>query len=97
MKRFQVSNSARDALDEIWFYIEQDNTAIADKFIHPIVSRFPILATMPQMGRPRKELAPELRSFAVGNHIILYRAIEKGVEIVRVLPGARELPPTFEI
>jgi toxin ParE1/3/4 len=49
------------------------------------------------MGRPRKELAPELRSFAVGNHIILYRAIEKGVEIVRVLPGARELPPTFEI
>ena len=54
-----------------------------------------MLAEMPESGRQREKLAPELRSFAVGNYVIFYRPIENGVEIVRVLHGARDLPPVF--
>ncbi len=48
------------------------------------------------MGRPRDELAEGLRSFSVGRYVMFYRAIPEGVEIVRVLHGARDLGPIFQ-
>jgi toxin ParE1/3/4 len=96
MKQFRVSPAARTDLDEIWFYIAQDNVDAADKFIHAIVSRFPKLAAMPQLGRRREELSPRLRSFPVGRYVLFYRQVESGIEIARVLHGARDFPPLFE-
>jgi toxin ParE1/3/4 len=83
-------------LDEIWYYIAKDDLDAADRFIRAIVSRFAGLASMPNMGTQREELSPGLRSFPLRNYIIFYRPMEKGVEIVRVLHGARNLPPLFE-
>jgi len=60
------------------------------------VSRFPKLAAMPEMGRRREELAMHLRSFPVGRYIIFYRSMQEGIEIVRVLHGARDLPPLID-
>jgi toxin ParE1/3/4 len=96
MKQFRVSDVAHPDLDEIWFYIAQDNLDAADKFIQAIVSRFPKLAAMPLIGRQRKELSPRLRSFSVARYVIFYRPIENGIEIVRVLHGARDFPPLFD-
>jgi toxin ParE1/3/4 len=56
MNHYRVADSAKSDLEEIWFYIAQDNPNVADKFIRAIVSRFPRLASMPGLGRPRKEL-----------------------------------------
>jgi toxin ParE1/3/4 len=96
MNQFSVSDTARADLDEIWFYIAQDNPAAADEFILAILTRFSHLAAMPGIGRQREELTPGLRSFPVGNHVIFYRPLESGVEIARVLHGARDFPPLFE-
>jgi len=96
MNQYRVSDAARSDLDEIWIYIAQDNPDAADKFIHALVSRFPMLASMPEMGCQREELAARLRSFPVGNYVIFYRPMENGVEITRVLHGARDYPPLFE-
>ena len=96
MNQYRVSDAARSDLDEIWFYIAQDDSDAADKFIRAIVSRFPKLAAMPQLGRQREELLPRLRSFPVGRYIIFYRPMKNRIEIVRVLHGARDLPPLFE-
>ena len=96
MNRFRVSPEARADLDEIWLYIAPDNLEAADKYIRAIVSRFPMLASMPLLGRERGELSPSLRSFPVGRHVIFYRPMDNGVEIARVLDGARDLPPLFE-
>jgi toxin ParE1/3/4 len=96
MKHFRVSDVARSDLDEIWLYIARDNLEVADKFIHAIVSRFPKLPAMPLIGRQREELLPRLRSFPVSCYVIFYRPIENGVEIVRVLHGARDFPPLFD-
>jgi toxin ParE1/3/4 len=93
MKPFRVSSAARADLDEIWFYIAQDNVEMADHFILALVSRFPKLAETPQLGRQRKELSPRLCSFPFGHYVIFYRPLEKGVEIARVLQGARDFPP----
>jgi toxin ParE1/3/4 len=96
MNQYRVSDAARSDLDEIWFYIALDNVDAADRFLRAIVSRFPRLASMPEMGRQREELATRLRSFPVGNYLIFYRPMENGVEIARVLHGARDFPPLFE-
>jgi toxin ParE1/3/4 len=93
MKPFRVSSAARSDLDEIWFYIAQDNVEMADRFIRALVSRFPKLAETPQLGRPRKELSPHLRSFPFGHYVIFYRPMENGIEIARILHGARDFPP----
>jgi toxin ParE1/3/4 len=43
------------------------------------------------MGRSRPELATDLRSFPVGHYVIFDVPLPKGVEIVRVLHGSRDI------
>jgi toxin ParE1/3/4 len=54
-----------------------------------------LIAVTPHIGRARDDLTPELRSFAVGNYVILYRVREDGIEVVRVLHAARDIPEFF--
>jgi toxin ParE1/3/4 len=82
-------------LAEIWDYIADDSEGRADAFIDPVDRKVRSLARRPHMGRAREELAEGLRSFPVGRYIIFYRAVPKGIEIVRVLHGARDLPTIF--
>ena len=42
------------------------------------------------MGVARPEIRPEMRLFVMGSNLIAYREIAGGVEIVRVLHGARQ-------
>ena len=95
MNQYRVSDEASADLEEIWIFIAQDDPDAADRFIRTIVSRFPKLASMPQMGRQRNDLASRLRSFPVGGYIIFYRPMDDGIAVVRVLHGARDFPPLF--
>ena len=96
MNQYRVSPEARADLDEVWLYIAHDNPDAADNYIRAIVSRLPVLASMPLTGRERPELSPGLRSFVVGHHVIFYRLFDGGIEVARVVDGARDLPPLFE-
>ena len=96
MIQYRVSDAARIDLEEIWLFIAQDNPDAADRFIQIIVSRFASLASMPYVGRQRKDLGAQLRSLPVKSYVVFYRLKEDGVEIVRVLHGARDFPPLFE-
>lgn len=57
---------------------------------------FLLLAQNPEMGRTRDELKEDLRSFAVGNYIIFYQSLQEGIQVVRVLHGAMDIPEIFE-
>ncbi len=54
------------------------------------------MAQMPGLGRKRSDLAPDLRGFPIGNYIIFYRAVPEGIQVNRVLHGARDLPEMFD-
>jgi toxin ParE1/3/4 len=95
MSQFRVSAEAEADLSDIWSYIAEDSPTAAQGVISQIVGEFATLAAFPQMGRRRDELAPALRSFPVKTYVIYYRPIEDGVEIIRVLHGARDIPPLF--
>jgi toxin ParE1/3/4 len=86
---------AETDLDDIWCYIAQDNPDNADRFLDEIEERCQSLAQFPRMGVRREELAHDLRSLAVGNYLIFYLPIDDGIEVVRVLPGMRDIDAIF--
>lgn len=90
MSRVVHSPGSRADLNEIWDYIAADNVPAADRLAGKFDDAFALLADHPRIGRIRDEIGPEIRSFAVGNYVILYRAITDGVDIVRVVHGARD-------
>lgn len=49
------------------------------------------LADFPLLGVARDDLSPGLRSLQVGQHVILYRADERNVVIIRVLHKRMDL------
>ena len=74
---------------EIWDYIADDSLAAADRWVDRLDEQFRVLATQPMMGRARDELAPGVRSFLFGRYVIFYVPLDNGIDVVRVLHGAR--------
>jgi len=96
MPSVRRTGAAHRDLVAIALTIAKDNPSAADKWLDAIDSRCKLLAQMPGLGRLRPDLAPALRSFAVGTHIIFYREAHEGIIVIRVLHGARDLPTLFE-
>ena len=82
-------------LEEIWWYIAQDNPDAADKMLDRIEERCTAVAQFPMMGASREELLPALRSVTIGNYVIFYLPRQDGIEVVRVLPGMRDIEALF--
>ncbi len=96
MKQLRVSVEAKGDLADIWWYIAQDNESAADAIITKIMEKFDELLVTPGIGRARTELAPSLRSIAVGKYLIFYRSTIEGIEIVPIIHGARDIQSLFE-
>lgn len=71
-------------IEAIALYISEDSPSAALRWYDEMFKHCQRLAEM-----PGPEVRAELRTFPVGNYLILYRQIEDGAEIVRVVHGAR--------
>lgn len=90
----RVAPQAEAELDSLWYYVakESGSIEIADRLIDSITERFLLLSRNPRLGRRRdEELRPGLRSFPVGEYIILYRIEAEDVLILHVVRGSRNL------
>ncbi len=95
----RVAPNVETELDDIWYYIakESGNVEIADRLIDSITVRFFLLARHPNVGRRRDEdLRPGLRSFPVGEYVIIYRVEGEDVMILHVTHGGRDLQALFD-
>ncbi|MDZ7956397.1 MAG: type II toxin-antitoxin system RelE/ParE family toxin [Aulosira sp. DedQUE10] len=92
MGRFIRTAKAEEDLIEIWIYIATDNPTAADRLLGEIDTKCQMLADNPELGQARPDIALGLRYFPVGRYLILYRNISEGIEVVRVVHGARHLP-----
>ncbi len=81
---------------EIWDYIAADSLAAADRWIDHLDEQFRVLATQPMMGRARDELAPRVRSFPFGRYVVFYVPLDDGIDVVRVLHGARDIDAVLD-
>ena len=75
--------------EAIALYIAEDSPSSALRWYHEMLAHCQRIAEMPGMGVARPEVRADLRTFPVGNYLVLYRQIEGGAGIVRVVHGAR--------
>jgi toxin ParE1/3/4 len=95
MPRILRTPAAEADMWEILLHVARDSEDAAFRLIDSIDERFELLARFPGAGPERPELAPELRSFPVGNYLILYKPLDDGIEVMRVVHGARNLRRLF--
>ena len=80
---------------EIWDYIADDSLTAADRWVDHLDEQFRVLATQPMMGRARDELALGVRSCPFGRYVVFYVPLDDGIDVVRVLHGARDIDAVF--
>ena len=95
MPLVQRTAQADEDLIDLWVYIAQDNPDAADHLLDEFENKFALLAGQPRLGAARSDIAPGLRHFPAGNYLILYRETDDGIEVVRVVHGARRLSNLF--
>jgi toxin ParE1/3/4 len=95
-----MSHAAAD-LVEIAAYIAEDNPEAAERFLDAAEAAFAVIASMPSLGRTfrfQSAVAQGMRVWRVEGferYLIVYRAVESHIEIVRVLHGSRDIGGLF--
>ena len=87
---YRLRPQAEMDIEAIALYIAESNTPAALRWYEDIYRCCRRIGEMPSIGVARPEVRPELRSWSVGNYLILYRETDDGAEIVRVVHGARQ-------
>lgn len=85
-----------------YYLLEVGSPDSAERFVSAIEKTLHLLVKNPELGPARRfqrnDLAG-LRSFPVrgfDNHLVFYRPTERGIELLRVLHGARDLEAIFD-
>ncbi|MGE0005999.1 MAG: type II toxin-antitoxin system RelE/ParE family toxin [Parvibaculaceae bacterium] len=87
---FRLRPEAKADIEGIARHIAGDNPPAARRWIEDTYRHCRRLGEMPGMGATRFDVRHGLRLFPAGNYLILYREIDDGAEIVRVIHGARQ-------
>jgi toxin ParE1/3/4 len=90
---------ARTDLVDHFEYIGQQNSAAAERFIDAVEQGYARVLEFPRIGVEVVWRSPRLQGIrrwqvpGFQNFLIFYREVEDGVEIIRVLHGARDIGP----
>jgi toxin ParE1/3/4 len=87
----------RDLVEIFRYYARQAGMRVADRFFAQAEATFARLARMPGIGtqyEPDEPLYADLRYFSVARfrmYLVFYRPIRGGIEVLRILHGARDI------
>ncbi|MDX2072888.1 MAG: type II toxin-antitoxin system RelE/ParE family toxin [Alphaproteobacteria bacterium] len=96
-KKYIISEQAQQDMEDIWWYIAQDNPVAADKTSDAIYEAYSLLAEHPYMGHVRKDITrSSLRFWAVYDYLIIYDPRSEPLRVVHVLSGSRDLEPLLD-
>lgn len=88
---FRLTPFAEADIEAIVLYTAVDGPSAVLRLYEEILSRCRAIGDVPNMGTARPEVRPNLRMFAAGSYLVLYReAVDGAAEITRVLHGARQ-------
>src|SRR5437868_2423826 len=97
MARVLFTPLAHKDLQTIWDYLaEEASEETADGILDFIQEKCEKIAAYPAAGKTRNELMANLRSFAVKSYVVFYIPLSDGIEVLRVLHGARDIESVFE-
>jgi len=97
MARAVLAKRARKDLIEIRQYmVNRWGKEQARKYIGEIRRCADDLANHRLYGKLREDIAPDLRGYHVGRHVIFYVESEKGIEVARVLYDGMDFSRHFK-
>lgn len=96
MSRLVLSSLAEQDLTAILDYISKDNPKLGIEYIEKIEAKCSLLASNEQIGKPRPDLGEGIRTFPVGNYLIIYRNVNNQTQIIRIVSGYRDIRALFE-
>lgn len=88
---------AQRDIDAIWEYIARENPSAADNLVYRISEKLERCLEFPNSGTPKHHLQPGCRSIPHGNYLIFYRPIERGIRVLRILDGRRDIESVFKV
>lgn len=91
MTAYRLKPAASQDIEAILAYLYEANPAVAERYKMAFLRAFNRLAERPYQGRAIPEIKPEARHWVIKPYRIFYRPIDNGVEIMRVLHGARHI------
>ena len=95
MPRLLRTEQAQQDLEGILDYLDTQSTEAADRFADKFDRTCALYSDHPQMGTSAEAYATDLRHFTVWNYAIFYRPIAEGIELIRIIHGARDIPNLF--
>ncbi|WP_158813538.1 type II toxin-antitoxin system RelE/ParE family toxin [Methylocapsa sp. S129] len=88
MSGFVFSPRAQADIEEIWDYTAARwNTRQAEAYIRQIQAAIETVAAAPKLARSCEEIKAGYWKYPAGSHVIFFRLIHDGIDIVRVLHG----------
>jgi toxin ParE1/3/4 len=91
MSFVHYTKRAKHDLLDIWLWIARDNPVLADAVLDRIEARASKLSQHREIGMARPEIGEGARGLVVERWLVLYRLVDGGVQIVRIVDGARDL------
>ena len=92
MARPAYAPAAKEDLQTIVEFIARDKPQAARRWLARLRETCRLLARHPGIGELRPEfLSGDCRSFSFGNYVIFFRPVRRGIEVVRVLRGERDM------
>ena len=88
---YRLASLARSDLQEMSRYVGKRNPAAAEKILDELIDRFELIGSQPAIGAPRDDLLEGMRHTVVGRYVIYYRSAKKGIDILRVIHGSRDI------
>lgn len=91
MRKPRYTSAAQHDLAQIVTYIAKDKPNAALAWVEKIEAKCLLIASNPCLGQLQPGLGEGVRASVVGRYVILHRESSAGVEILRVIPGDRDI------
>jgi toxin ParE1/3/4 len=86
MTGYVLSPRAQADIDEIWDYTaDRWNDDQAERYTKDLRRAIETIARNPRKGRPCDQIRPGYRKFSIGAHVVFFRVVAHGIEVIRVL------------
>jgi toxin ParE1/3/4 len=96
VSEYIISQPAIRDLESISSYFADVNVETGERFLLGFSKRCQQIASFPGSGRSYDDLQVGLRGLPLEGYVILYRMMNDGIEIVRVVNGRQDLHSLFD-
>ncbi|MBL8851798.1 MAG: type II toxin-antitoxin system RelE/ParE family toxin [Planctomycetaceae bacterium] len=89
-------------IDEVYLYLGKQSSDLAVKFLQQVEFTTAALAQSPDLGIRYCSVHDRITDIRVyrirrfPNHLVFYRSVENGIEVLRLLHGARDIESLFD-